>query len=191
MNLAILKKWLYKKDCFSFLIYNVTTDIDFSFLLNILIIISCASLKLKGKGSEHSQYLFWSLSSRGPYPCSEILSWESGDLGSCLSCMSEGVKSLSRVRLFATPWTVAHQALPSMGFSRQEYWSGLPFPSPGGSSQLRDRTRISCIAGRCFNLWTTREAVYWVWIWLILFSGFSFLIFKSVLVLDCHPNGPF
>ena len=41
------------------------------------------------------------------------------------------MKSLSRVRLFATPWTVAHQAPPSMGFSRQEYWSGLPFPSPG------------------------------------------------------------
>ena len=41
------------------------------------------------------------------------------------------VKSLSRVRLFATLWTVAHQAPPSMGFSRQEYWSGLPFPSPG------------------------------------------------------------
>ena len=41
------------------------------------------------------------------------------------------VKSLSRVRLFAAPWTVAYQAPPSMGFSRQEYWSGLPFPSPG------------------------------------------------------------
>ena len=39
--------------------------------------------------------------------------------------------SLSRVQLFATPWTVAYQAPPSMGFSRQEYWSGLPFPSPG------------------------------------------------------------
>ena len=38
------------------------------------------------------------------------------------------VKSISRVRLFSTPWTVAYQALPSMGFSRQEYWSGLPFP---------------------------------------------------------------
>ena len=48
-----------------------------------------------------------------------------------------GVKSeakvtlLSRVPLFATPWTVAYQASPSMGFSRQEYWNGLPFPSPG------------------------------------------------------------
>ena len=41
------------------------------------------------------------------------------------------VKSLSRVRLFVTPWTVACQAPPSMGFSRQEYWSGVPFPSPG------------------------------------------------------------
>ena len=41
------------------------------------------------------------------------------------------VKSVSRVQLFVTPWTVAHQAPPSMGFSRQEYWSGLPFPSPG------------------------------------------------------------
>ena len=42
------------------------------------------------------------------------------------------VRSLSHVRLFATqtPWTVAHQAPLSMGFSRQEYWSGLPFPSP-------------------------------------------------------------
>ena len=41
------------------------------------------------------------------------------------------VKSLSRVRLFATPWIVAYQAPLSMGFSRQEYCSGLPFPSPG------------------------------------------------------------
>ena len=40
------------------------------------------------------------------------------------------VKSLSRVRLFATPWTAAHQAPPSMGFFRQEYWSGVPLPSP-------------------------------------------------------------
>ena len=41
------------------------------------------------------------------------------------------VKSLSHVCLFASPWTIAYQAPPSMGFSRQEYWSGLPFPSPG------------------------------------------------------------
>ena len=48
------------------------------------------------------------------------------------------VKWLSRVRLFATPWTAAYHAPPSMGFSRQEYWSGLPFPSP---EQLRTQFR--------------------------------------------------
>ena len=46
------------------------------------------------------------------------------------------VKSLSCVLLFATPWTVAHQAPQSMGFSRQEYWSGLPLPSPGDLPDL-------------------------------------------------------
>ena len=40
------------------------------------------------------------------------------------------MKSLSRVRLFVTPWTAAYQAPPSVGFSRQEYWSGVPLPSP-------------------------------------------------------------
>ena len=44
------------------------------------------------------------------------------------------MKSLSRVRLFATPWTVADQAPPSMGFSRQEHWSGVPFSFSRGSS---------------------------------------------------------
>ena len=48
-----------------------------------------------------------------------------------LTCLLKvKVKLLSRVRLFATPWTVAYQAPPSMGFSRQEYWSGVPLPSP-------------------------------------------------------------
>ena len=61
-------------------------------------------------------------------------------LCSCVSfdhCTAEKerkVKSLRHVRLFATPWTVAYKAPPSMGFSRQRSWSGLPFPSPGGSS---------------------------------------------------------
>ena len=45
------------------------------------------------------------------------------------------VKSLSRVQLFATPWTAACQAPLFMGFSRQGYWSGLPFPSPGDLPQ--------------------------------------------------------
>ena len=41
------------------------------------------------------------------------------------------LSGFSHVQLFATPWTVAYQASPSMGFPRQEYWSGSPFPSPG------------------------------------------------------------
>ena len=47
------------------------------------------------------------------------------------------MKSLSHVQIFATPWTVAYQAPLSMGFSRQEYWSGLPLPSPGDLSDSR------------------------------------------------------
>ena len=58
----------------------------------------------------------------------------------------------------ATPWTVARQAPLSMGFSRQEYWSGLPFPSPGaGSSQPRDQIRVCCIASLLFINWATRK----------------------------------
>ena len=48
----------------------------------------------------------------------------------CMKVKKVKVKSLSCVRLFGTPWTVANQALLSMGFSRQGYWSGLSFPSP-------------------------------------------------------------
>ena len=49
----------------------------------------------------------------------------------CESWTLRKVKSLSRVQLFVTPWTIAHQAPPSMGFSRHKYWSGLLFPSSG------------------------------------------------------------
>ena len=53
------------------------------------------------------------------------------------------VKLLSHVQLFATPWTVAYQAPPSMGFSRQEYWSGVPFPSPEISQINRVNKAVS------------------------------------------------
>ena len=51
-------------------------------------------------------------------------------------------KSLSRVRLLATPWTAAYQAPLSMGFPRQEYWSGVPFPSPFVTAILRKECNI-------------------------------------------------
>ena len=57
-----------------------------------------------------------------------------------LQCMKVKVKSLSRVRPSATPWTAAFQALLSMGFSRQEYWSGVPLPSP--TPDLRPRLPV-------------------------------------------------
>ena len=68
----------------------------------------------------------------------------------------------SHVQLFATPWTASHQAPLSVGFSKQEYWSGLPCPSPGGSSWLRDGTQVSCIAGRFFTIWATWETLWCV-----------------------------
>ena len=69
------------------------------------------------------------------------------------------MKSLSRVWLFATPWTVDHWAPPVHGIlqARILEWVAISFSSR--SSWLRDRTLVSCIAGRCFNLWATRKAL--------------------------------
>ena len=53
-----------------------------------------------------------------------------------MELFNKKMNSLSCVQLFVTPWTVAHQAPPSMEFSRQEYWSWLPFPSPGDLPDL-------------------------------------------------------
>ena len=59
------------------------------------------------------------------------------------------LRRFSRVRLFGTPWTVVHQAVLSMGFSRQEYWTGLPFPSPGDLPDpgMEPMSHVSCIGG--------------------------------------------
>ena len=58
------------------------------------------------------------------------------------TCVSVSIQSLSRVRFFLTPWTSARQAPLSMGLSRQEYWSGLPFPSPGLLPTQRSNPRL-------------------------------------------------
>ena len=68
-----------------------------------------------------------------PRECSRRCKWREPGRSLCFDNFYQ-LKSLSRVQLFATPWTVAYQAPLSMGFSRQECWSGLPFPSPGDLS---------------------------------------------------------
>ena len=70
---------------------------------------------------------------------------------------------LSHVRLFETAWTVAHQASMPMEFSRQEYWSKLPFPSPGNLSHPEIKLvslESPALAGECFTSWAHAEAQY-------------------------------
>ena len=94
---------------------------------------------------------------------------EIGDLKSFIQGLKlwkrENDKSLSGVWLFVTTWTVAHQVPLSMKFSRQEYWSGLPFPSPGDLP--KDWTWVSCIAGKFFTAWATRVAHFTLYFWWI------------------------
>ena len=66
-------------------------------------------------------------------------------------------RSRSNDWLFATPRTVARQGLLSMEFSRQEYWSEVPFPPPGNLPNSVIELRLYCIAGRFFTIWAIRE----------------------------------
>ena len=76
-----------------------------------------------------------------------------------MSAKESKVKSLSCVRLFAAPWTVAYHAPLSVGFSRQEYWSGLPFPSPEDLPNPGIEPGSPHIVGRRFTIWATRQVV--------------------------------
>ena len=67
------------------------------------------------------------------------------------------LKLLGHVRFFATPWTVAHQASPSMEFSRQEYWSGLPFPSPEDLPHPGIEPRSPTLQADAFIIWAMKE----------------------------------
>ena len=73
----------------------------------------------------------------------------------CMACMKS---CFSHVQLFETQWTVASQAPLSIGFSRQEYWSGLPCPSPGDLPHPQIKSEV---AGRFFNTSVTWEAIEW------------------------------
>ena len=92
------------------------------------------------------------------------------------------VKSLSSVRLFATPWTIAYQAPPSMGFSRQECWSGLPFPSPGDLPDLGIKPRsptlqadalLSEPPGKCGSIQLSSLSLVWHFVtpWTIAYQA--------------------
>ena len=84
------------------------------------------------------------------------------------------VKSLSRARLFATPWTIAYQVLPTMGFSRQEYWSGLPFPSPKVCISTRKLLRYG---GR----YKFSKILIFIWILALLANAISFFPWSDKL----------
>ena len=76
-------------------------------------------------------------------------------------------------------WTVAYQAPPSMGFSRPEYWSGLPFPCPGDVPDPGiERTRVSRIIGRCFTIRATGDSMCF----------YSFLNFQPLLYWFFHDS---
>ena len=70
------------------------------------------------------------------------------------------MKVLSHVQLFVTPWTVAHQAPLSMGFSRQEQWSGLSFPSPGDLPDLGIKPRSPALQADALTSEPTGKPTY-------------------------------
>ena len=95
------------------------------------------------------------------------------------------VKLLSRVRLFGTPWTIAYQAPPSLGFSRQEYWSGLPFPPPGDLPDpgIKSNKQDSPVTQKLKLLdWKLKELLGWPK------SSFSFLSKNKRHIFHCHQE---
>ena len=85
---------------------------------------------------------------------------------------------LSHVQVFVAPWTVAHQALLSMDFSRQEYWNGLPFPPPRDlpNPGIEPVSPVSCLAGGLLPLSHLGSPEYEVGGYIIIF--FSVYLFK-------------
>ena len=103
------------------------------------------------------------------------------------------VKSLSRVQLLATPWTAAYQAPPSMGFSRQEYWSGVPLPSlysnPSLGSVYFHFSNLSCSEHFPLSLLSYSHHLTWIRIkspqW---FSAFIHFISTNSLLITARLN---
>ena len=102
-------------------------------------------------------------------------------LGMCiLAAVSTDVCSqfLSHVQLLATPWTVTHQAPLSMAILRQEYWSGLPFPSPGDLPDPGIEPGSPALGVQSLTNWTTREAP----------DCFIFLVRKKIRKCDPYTT---
>ena len=100
----------------------------------------------------HCRWIVYCWATRGALRNSSLGKRQCPSLLFLFSIMLKGLllHCFSRVRLCATPQMAAHQAALSLGFSRQEYWGGLPFPSPVHSCMLR---RFSCVR-LCVTLWT-------------------------------------
>ena len=86
------------------------------------------------------------------------------------------MKSLSRVRLFSTPWTVAHQAPLSMGFSRQKYWSGLPCFSPGDLADPGIEPGSPALQADCLPTELPRKPI-------LFFFGAAYSLSKKCLMI--------
>ena len=108
---------------------------------------------LEKEMATHSSVLAWRIPGTGepdglPSVGSHRVRHDWSNLAAAAAYCSQ---SLSCVRLFATLWTVAYQAPPSMGFSRQEYWSGLPFPPPGDLPNSGIKPTSPALAGKFFT----------------------------------------
>ena len=98
----------------------------------------CDNMEGLWKHVQGSQYLYQPMVCKYSFPFCDKFIWGKEPLLLLL------LSRFSRVRLCATPETAAHQAPPSMGFSRQEHWSGLPFPSPMHESESESEVAQSC-----------------------------------------------
>ena len=119
-------------------------------------------VKMNAKWKFFISFTFWTtIQHNSSCICRNSCKWSTPNPLSNLVTFCRNVKNVklpSCVRLFATPLTVACQAPLSMGFSRQEYWSGLPFPSPGESSQPRGRNGSPTLQADS-TVWATRETL--------------------------------
>ena len=118
------------------------------FCLTLCNLIDCQLAGSCARGILQASILEWVVmsSSRGSYWHKDQtqVPWSAGGFFTVWAprdlCTISSVQLLSRVQLLATPWTAAYQTPPSMGFSKQEYWSGVPLPSPSNSLEYLNLT---------------------------------------------------